>query len=652
MYVATVIPLSKSVRKGELTYFTAEPVASGMIVAVPVRKKIVNGIVVSVAPVAESKMTIKSSDFDLRKIKSVRGQSFFDKAFWGACALTQKYFVADLGAVIDSVVPNTLLENCDEFTAATETKSKSKGLVQEKLVFQAPIEDRITFYKTFIRESFARKMSVFIMLPTLHDFATFESELERGIEPYSFTLHGDLTKKELLKRAHAIAKETHPVLIIGTPMFLSLPRADLGTIIVERESSNAYRMQNYPSLDMRVFAEFYSAKRGVKIVLADTLLRVETGKRADDREFGEVAPRVFRLGENVPEKIVMLKDDAKDDASALKARGKKRPFIALREDIRGILELLRANTKGHILLFTLRNSLSPIVKCNDCDTMLTCEYCRGPLSLYSEPGERKRIFICRICKKHTPADATCAHCGSWNLVGLGIGTDFVRDELARDFPDLPVFQIDRTSIKNAKEGFARIKQFYETPKAILLGTEMALFYLHGKIDYTGIVSFDSLFNIPSFRINERILDLIILLRGKTEKEMIIQTRHAEGGLFLATAHGSLHEWYRSELAEREQFSYPPYSTIVKVSRVVTADNLSKEKSALMELFGDYHPDIFKSRTPSPRGNPVLRMVLRIPKNLWSTKRLLAEGTCDPELEEKLRAIPREYRIEIDPEDLL
>ena len=42
--------------------------------------------------------------------------------------------------------------------------------------------------------------------------------------------------------------ETHPVLIIATKLFLSLPRRDFGAIIMDKESSSAYKNQKNPTL--------------------------------------------------------------------------------------------------------------------------------------------------------------------------------------------------------------------------------------------------------------------------------------------------------------------------------------------------------------------------------------------------------------------
>ena len=74
-------------------------------------------------------------------------------------------------------------------------------------------------------------------------------------------------------------KNDKPVLIIATGSFLSIPRHDIRTIIVERENSHAYRTLGRPYLDIRKFAELLAKEIGSEIIFGDLMLRSETLKR-------------------------------------------------------------------------------------------------------------------------------------------------------------------------------------------------------------------------------------------------------------------------------------------------------------------------------------------------------------------------------------
>ena len=105
--------------------------------------------------------------------------------------------------------------------------------------------------------------------------------MSKGIEQFAFSIHSGLNAKKNLIIYEKIITSSHPVLIFGTPPFLSIPRTDIETIILEHESSNGYKMIGKPHFDLRVFAEIYASKINAKFILADKMLRFETIERKD-----------------------------------------------------------------------------------------------------------------------------------------------------------------------------------------------------------------------------------------------------------------------------------------------------------------------------------------------------------------------------------
>lgn len=646
MYAVTVIPFAKSIKKEILTYFTGKEVAVGMLVTVPLRKKDIRALVIDIAPIENTKSTIKNADFALRKVKRVDGPSFLEPAFLQTARDLSRYYVTTYGAILYSLVPAALIESGKmKVDAAEKTETPVSILRQEKMLFQAPQDDRLAWYRTYIRESFARKQSVTILLPTLRDITLFEETLSRGIEQYTYTYHSGKTKRTLFADIKKMAAEPHPVLIIATVPFLCISRSDIGTVILEHESSGAYRMVADPGVDLRIVAELWTGHTRTKYIVGDTLVRVETMWRRDRGVFGDVVAPTFRVPPSCPLTII---DVGKTETE--KMEKKKRDFISLSPAVREIIEKAQTHS-SHLFLFTLRNGLGTVTVCRDCGDTLLCEYCHAPLVLYKK-SDKGRIFICNRCKRHTPSDSSCAACRSWNLSPLGIGIDLVYEEFVRAFPDVPVFRIDRERTKTDDDRQEVIQEFYATKKAVLIGTEMALPHLDNKVSESIVVSFDSLFHIPSFRIEERILGLILFLSSITEKELYIQTRNPSERILGVAEVGSLLSWYRSELAEREQFSYPPYTTIIKVTVAGSLAALDSERTRLAETFGSYSPDIFRSAYTQGKGVYLLHMVLRIPRREWSLRMLTDAGKIDELLERKLRDLPQSYRIAIDPENLL
>lgn len=648
-----VIPLSSSVQKDYLTYFTGREVEVGTIVTVPIRKSNVEAMVVEVGEAIEDKSALKQATFNLKKITSVKGPSPFDQTFFKTCVEASNYFAGTLGGVLDTMLPSHVFKHYAKLTPLVNDKERAheSALAPEKLVFQGALEDRISFYKTFIRESFAKKQSVYLCLPTIQDIETFAATLQKGIEKYVFVFHSDLSQKSFVAAYNSALEETHPVLIIGTGTFLFIPRDDIRTYIVEHESSNAYRTLSKPYIDMRVFAELYAYERKAKLILSDTFLRTETLYRHDEGELGEVSPISFRIPKTIDEEIVNVRT-TQDSGIPGKQNAKQTvAFQVLGEDI--VRSIRKAGELGeHTFLFALRKGLAPVTICRDCGTTLLCEHCESPLVLYKGERPDERIYICNKCKRERDSDVTCKHCGGWNMVPLGIGTETVRDEVVKLFPERTIIVFDKETITSEKEALAAMKLFYATPGAVLIGTELALYYMSTPVSVVGLISFDSLFSIPTFRINERILHILESLRQHANERFIIQTKNIEENILQAFKNNTLLGFYRDELAERKMLSYPPYTTMIKISYQGTEANVNKEKVRLKELFTDYKPDILDAFVKRVRGMYVTHALIRVPRTSWMRVGQNKKGTFEEELAAKLRSLPPSFKVQVDPEDVL
>ncbi|MDQ5949666.1 MAG: hypothetical protein QG563_172, partial [Patescibacteria group bacterium] len=294
MKVVKVLPLAKGMTKEHLTYFTAKEVDIGDIVSIPVRKKYISGIVIDCGDAEVEKADVKSASFVMKKIDKVKGPSSLPPAFLSAVKEIKDYLASHTGIILSSLLSETLLKE----PAQKKIEYKEivdDGIMSERLIFQASFDDRISYYKTFVRESFAKKQSVIICLPTIHDIEHYQDALKKGIEEYTFIFHSDEREVTQLEHLKKLRAETHPVLLLITPGFLGIPRHDLGTLIIERESSSAFKSLRRPYIDARIFAELYARHAKMKFILGDTLLRPETLLRKDSGELGEVAPPTFRM---------------------------------------------------------------------------------------------------------------------------------------------------------------------------------------------------------------------------------------------------------------------------------------------------------------------------------------------------------------------
>src|SRR3989344_4464930 len=472
--VINVIPITRGVFRDELTYFTASLIKPGAIVSVPLRGRSIEALVSTVREVNELKLSVKNATYPLKKITRLKHEHFFTTPFMELVRLSADYSAAPLGATIKSLVPTTILNS--KFSPPPKKEPpEAKIPVGEFLVLQEPDEERHAYYKSLIRAEFAKHGSVFLCLPTVVDINHTFVSLKRGISEYTIVLHHQLSTRELIQAWQKALELDHPVLIIATPIFLSLPRTDLRAIIVDRESTPAYKSSHRPFLDYRRFAEYLAKTSRAAFVLGDTVLRTETTYRTDQGEFQPLSSLKYHAASTATQTLITVKKTATAN------------FRVVSDELREVItETQKRNEK---------------------------------------------IFICHRCGARRSAAEKCRHCGGWRLLELGIGIDRVARELGEYFPELKLFKLDSDTVRGGTLPLTIVKRFLSTPGSVLLGTEMALCYLKERIENVAVVALDSLFALPDYRVNERVFSLLIRLRSLAGKHFIIQTRNVKIRLF-------------------------------------------------------------------------------------------------------------------------
>ncbi len=646
MKIISVIPLQKGILKGDLTYFTNLNVSVGDIVVVPLRSKKVLALATSIEELREAKSNVRGMKFNLKKILENKGKSVFSSEFLYSIFDTSKYFAQNINNTLVSLIPNTFLE---EYEKIIKIKNKSvikKGNIEntkkikaEKLLFQYRTEDRISVYRTLIRESFARNKSIVMVLPTQFDIEKFEKQLSRGIEQFTFVVHSGNTAKKNLLTYEKIISSDHPVFILCTPPFLAIPRKDINTIILERENSNAYRTISRPHLDLRIFVEIYASRINARLIIADDILRYETIERKNTDDLAPLHPLSFRT--DFTGEIEVFGRQKRND---------KKFSIFSNESIKEIKFALE--NKRNVFIFSLRKGLATMTVCKDCHETVNCEACGAPLVLYLSHKGKKRMFVCNRCEKEIGGDIACASCGSWNLIPLGIGTDSVQEEIKKLFPKNNIFKLDKESAKSTSGAKKIISEFEKAKGAILVGTEMTFFYLKEKVSLSVIASFDSLWSIPNFKMGEKIVRILFSVIENTKEKIIIQTKNKEDSAILAIKSGNLLSFVREELDNRRELNYPPFRRFIKITHLGTKDQTIKAREELKEIFQEYSPEIYSGFITKLKNKYVTNALIKIDTRKWSLPELKEDASIDENLLKKLTALPTSFDVLIDPEDLL
>ncbi len=643
--ILSCIPISRGVGKEELSYFTLKDVPLGSLVVVPLRRRQIPAIVVAGESAFFSKTEIKSLPFGLKKIDSVKARAFLLPEFIQAAHGAARYFATTTGAILSAftptsigaefkgpkeVVPEEPSDNTPDIPRAHATK-------HIPFLIQSGDTERIAAYRGIIREEFARGGSVFVCLPEITEIERLKEDLSRGIPEYTFVFHSGIPSKKLGTAWASALSEKHPVLIIGTGQFLSLPRADIRTIIVEKESSRAHKMLSRPYADTRVFAEIFARMIRARLFYGDLFLRPETITREQNGDCAEFSPLQFRALTTAKRLLIDMR--TKD------TREEKKFVLVSSEMESAVREAVLGGQQAYIL--APRRGLHPVTLCNDCGSVVLCQRCSAPMVLHGdETFEKgaKNFFLCHKCGTKESSSDKCAICGGWRFALLGIGAERVAEEMKRLFPGTPIFRMDRDTITTHKKAIDVREKFYQTPSAILVGTEMAVPYLNREVSVLAVASVDSFFAIPDFRANERVFSTLLRLRSRAQKYFIIQTRDPENRILRYALDGNMVDFYREEIAERKVFGYPPFSMLIKIMREGLEKSVRKDMEALAAtgVFASYEPRAYETFSRGPRGKFRMNLLLKVPQEKWVNDDLLLA----------LRALPPHYAIAVDPESLL
>ena len=633
MYILTVIPIGKGIPKDTLTYFTKSEAPIGSIVSIPLRKKNIFGLVTASKPAQEIKSELKSLTYSIKKIDKLETVSFLSDEFIKACQKIADYNAGSVGSVLSALVPTVILENSSKLTL--ENKVTLNNSFYETGLLQSSDEERYATYKSLIREEFAKGRSVFFCLPTTEDLLNAKNSLEKGIEKYTHILHGGIAKKDLISVWEKVVKEEHPLLIVATGAFLALPRKDLGTIIIEKESSRAYKTQTRPYIDIRDVGEALAKELGIRLILGDTLLRIETLWQEKQGKYTELSPLKFRSLTTASCELSNMR---------VPADMKKKEFSIFGPEIKEVLKNTIDNNEK-TFLFCGRKGLYPITVCTDCGTVVVCKNCEAPTVLYAKKnakGEIKNLFVCNHCGERDDAQKLCVNCNGWRLNPLGVGIDRVADEISKIHPNIKIFIMDKDHVTTHKQAVKTRDSFLETPGSVMIGTEMALTYINQKIENACVVSLDSYFSIPDFQINEKIFQILLSMRAVAEKKFIIQTRQEKTNLFDHALRGNLMEFYRDEIEDRKSIGYPPFTTYIKVTIEGEKSTIKKEMDEIAEYLKPFNLQVFDAFNPGGPKKSIIHGLISLPRGKWPDENLLS----------KLRMIQPHCAVRIDPATLL
>jgi primosomal protein N' (replication factor Y) len=415
-------------------------------------------------------------------------------------------------------------------------------------------------YIHLIADQLAQNKQVLYLLPEIAITTQIISRLEKVFKDRLLVYHSKFTQVKRLSIWNRVlaGPETGGQLILGVRSSVFLPFRDLGLIIVDEEHEHSYKQQDpAPRYHARDVSIVLGQIHKTQVILGTATPSLETYQQAQSGKYA-----LFELNERfggiqMPEMILA---DARDARKRKKMHG---PFTP--ELLHALDETLVNGEQA--ILFQNRRGYSPYIECQDCRWIPRCPSCDVSLT-YHRTGSR---LECHYCGHTQRVPSACPNCHSTGLTMRGQGTERIEDDLQIIFPKARLARLDLDSTRSVTAYTKILADFEKGNIDILIGTQMISKGLDfSKVNLVGILDADQLLNYPDFRSLERSFQMITQVSGRAGRRskqglVVIQCSDPSHPVLQQIIKNNLPQFYKSELTERQQFGYPPYTRLIRIN---------------------------------------------------------------------------------------
>ncbi|MBI3572629.1 MAG: hypothetical protein HY092_00310 [Candidatus Kerfeldbacteria bacterium] len=298
--------------------------------------------------------------------------------------------------------------------------------------------------------------------------------------------------------------------IIGTVRALSLPFPHQPQIIIDQEEHPAHRqLQRQPRIDAKTLLQSMHVPFDVTTP----------------------APSLWWWDEHHPS----APTHEKTREIGNMGEPKLQPWISS-----GLEELVeRARVEGnHVTAIVPRQGFAHGLRCQDCHTAISCQFCGEFLRLFQRPEGQ---LICSHCRRLMTIPTSCPHCHGSRLAFHGLGPERFAGILRARWPQAKV----------VLEPSAEYDILVQTYKIYhwLLGAGRS---------HLAIVSGDSLLNYPDFAAAERAWQFLWRLSAaQPSSTLLVQTFSPAHDFWQRWVHGDDRAFYQQERNARRRFHLPP-----------------------------------------------------------------------------------------------
>ena len=421
-------------------------------------------------------------------------------------------------------------------------------------------------YIHLIQQTLDQKKQVLYLLPEIALTVQMMDRLRRvfgnrlGIyhSKYSDAERVEIWQKQLSQNPYEV--------ILGARSAVLLPFQHLGLVIVDEEHETSYKQQDpAPRYHARSAAIMLAQMFGAKTLLGTATPSLDTYHNAKTGKYALVELFQRYQGIELPEVQIV---DIKDLQHRKMMNGPFSPLL-----LNKVREALEHGEQA--ILFQNRRGYAPVIECKQCGWVPRCQHCDVSLTLHRHLNQ----LTCHYCGYTYQVPTECPNCGCTQLQTRGYGTEKIEAEVRDIFPEARIARMDLDTTRSRQAYERIISDFAAGRTNLLIGTQMISKGLDfDKVSVVGILNADTMLNYPDFRAYEHAFTMMSQVSGRAGRKgkrglVILQTKSPDLPLIHQVVQNDYTAFYRSMIAERQQFHYPPYYHLVYIYLKHRSDSL-------------------------------------------------------------------------------
>ncbi|MFW6256536.1 MAG: primosomal protein N' [Bacillota bacterium] len=527
-----------------------------------------------------------------------------------------------------------------------DTVTQSFGKSQRFLLHGVTGSGKTEVYMKIIRRLINSDRGAIVLVPEISLTPVMVRRFYSRFGEKVAVFHSNLSEGERFDEWRRI-NQGQARIVIGARSAIFAPVKNLGIIIIDEEHETSYKQETYPHYHARRVAYIRGKIRNIPVLLGSATPALESYYYARQNHLEYLSlPERIHAGKLPPVKIIDMREELKEGNTGIFSRQLENAVVQCLE-------------KGEqVLLFLNRRGYASFVLCRECGSVVKCKNCDISLTYHS----KDEILRCHYCDYTSDFPRRCPECESKYIKDFGIGTEKIEELVKEKFPRANVERMD-VDTTGRKGSHRKILQRVESGEIdILIGTQMiAKGHDYPNIGVVGVISADTILNLPDFRSSERTFQLLTQVAGRTGRgkepgQVYVQTYSPDHYSIRAARNHNYKSFYEQEINLRKELDYPPFCYLVNI--IIKSEQKEKVRKKAQNL-GDYLQKKHRNRIttllgPSPapinrlRGSYRWQIILK-----FTDKKLRKQTLQDINrnfFTEKKSDV--KYNIDVDPQSML